>query len=329
MNITNKFDIPLVAAVWALTDTYDYVDLPNYISATTLLKPTQEIILRDRLENENRLDLDVSDLLASAMGTSIHAGVETAWKNHYPRALRALGYDEETINLVKINPDPKKLSKTDIPVYLEQRSFKALEGFNVGGKYDLVVEGKLHDVKSTSVYAWIYGSNNDNYKLQGSIYRWLNPEIITSDYITIVYVFTDWSKSASRSNPNYPPKKVSSVDIELFNLEETEEIIRKKLLKIIEERNLPTDKLTPCTKAELWQKDPIYKYYSDPLKINGKSTKNFNNYVDAFSHWSKMGKGVIITKESLPAKCDYCAVSNICHQRQTFLNNLPWEKEED
>lgn len=328
MHISNKYNIPLVAAVWALADTYDYVDMPNYISATTLLKPVQEIVLRDRLEKDNKLNLDVADLLASAMGTSIHAGVEAAWKTHYEKALKTLGYDDDTIKLVKINPDPSTLSQGAIPIYLEQRSFKEIEGFVVGGKYDIVVEGRLHDVKSTSVYSWIHGSNDHNYKLQGSIYRWLNPSIITNRHITIVYVFTDWSKSASRSNPNYPPNRVVSVDIELFSLADTEEIIRNKLQAVKKESLLPKEELTECTPIELWLKDPVYKYYSDPTKINGRSTKNFTSLNEANAHLLSKGKGIVKTVESLPARCDYCSVMNLCEQRSRIFDNYIWEEED-
>ena len=48
MKFTNKNNIPLSLAVWLVTDEYDYVDKPNYISATSLLKPTRQLVLSKR-----------------------------------------------------------------------------------------------------------------------------------------------------------------------------------------------------------------------------------------------------------------------------------------
>ena len=59
----------------------------------------------------------------------------------------------------------------------------------VSGKYDLVLDGQLSDYKSTSVWTYIYGSKVEDYIKQGSIYKWLSPDKITSDYININYIF--------------------------------------------------------------------------------------------------------------------------------------------
>jgi hypothetical protein len=46
----NESDIPIIMAVWLAHDEYDYVDDPNYISATTLLDSTRKIILSGRVQ---------------------------------------------------------------------------------------------------------------------------------------------------------------------------------------------------------------------------------------------------------------------------------------
>lgn len=329
MKISNRNDISLVAAVWAVTDEYDYINDPKYFSVTTLLKPTQEIVLRKRLAKEDTAIMDVEDLLASALGNSIHSSVENAWTKHYKNSLKLLGYDQHTIDQVLINPEPKELTDTCIPVYVEQRSFKEFEGFRVGGKFDIVIEGSLYDIKSTSVYSWIYGSKVNDYQLQGSIYRWLNPEIITSDYITIVYVFTDWSKSSSKTNSKYPPNRIAEVKIKLLSLEDTEKFIKDKLQEIDYQSTLDSSSLKHCSNEELWMKEITYKYYSDPNKTNGRSTKNFTSEIEANNYMASKGKGVILRTDPLPTRCDYCSVKNICLQRSAMLNNLLWEDQED
>ena len=329
MQISNIHDIPLVAAVWAASDDYDHIYEPNYISATTLLKPTQEIVLRKRLTTSTVNMVDVADLLPSALGTSIHTAVENAWKNNYKATLKALGYDDATIELVLINPSKEEVKPNSIPIYLEQRSIKSINGFSVGGKYDIVMEGRLHDVKSTSVYSWIYGSKVDDYKLQGSIYRWLNPEIITGDSITIVYVFTDWSKAGAKSNPKYPPKRVEEISIPLMSIADTEKFIFDKLEEIKQQSLLENHELKPCNNQELWMKEPTFKYYADINKTSGRSTKNFTSEIEANTHMNTKGRGVVIKSDPLPTRCNYCAVSNICLQRAAMLSNLEWESDND
>ena len=327
--ISNKTDVPLVAALWAVTDNYDHVDEPNYISATTLLKPTQEIILQSRLGQGDRPSLDVVDLIPSAMGNSLHSSIESAWVNNYKQGLKKLGYTDDVIDSILINPPRDRNYPNSIPIYLEQRSFRTIEGFCVGGKFDIVIEGRLHDYKSTSVYSWIYGTNNENYKLQGSIYRWLNPELITSDILTIVYIFTDWSKSGARSNVKYPQRRVESIEIPLYSLEETETYISNKLKQIKLQMHLPDHKLSPCTSQELWLKNPTYKYYSDPKKISGRSTKNFDSEQEANNYVLAKGKGIVIKSDPLPTRCNYCVVSNICAQKQNLFASLDWEEPND
>ena len=78
MQITNHADIPLALAIWAINDSYDYVNDPNYFSVTTLLKPIRQIVLSRRVNTEE-LSKDVEDFLATAMGTSIHDSIENSF----------------------------------------------------------------------------------------------------------------------------------------------------------------------------------------------------------------------------------------------------------
>lgn len=72
------------------------------------------------------------------------------------------------------------------------------------GKFDIVTEGLLQDVKSTSTYTWVKGGRDEEHRLQGSMYRWLHDDKITEDVIRINYIFTDWMKALATSQENYP-----------------------------------------------------------------------------------------------------------------------------
>jgi len=322
MIVTNRSDISLSLAVWLLHDEYDYLTEDNYISATTLMKPIRHIVLPPRIPYDEQ-QMDVEDLIASGLGKSIHDSIEKAWTKGYAVSLKRLGYPENMINRVLINPTPAEIAaKTDpILIYIEQRAIRKFKGFTIGGKFDMVTEGIPQDAKSTSAYTWLYGGKDDDYCLQGSLYKWLNPDKITEDFIRINFIFTDWQKMLARSNPKYPQKRLLHKDIPLMTLEETENWISRKLDLITRYRNAPEKTIPECTDEELWRSDPKYRYYSDPQKTSGRSTKNFESLAEArqFMLNEKGGKGIVITVPGEVQRCNYCSAFNICTQKDKYI----------
>ena len=326
MSITNRGDIPLGLAVWLLHDEYDYIDEPNYISVTGLMKPLRHIILPPRVPKELQQS-DVEDFVSRALGHSLHDSIEKAWLKGHRRSLALLGYPEKVIDRVLVNPTPEELAAVEhpVPVYLEQRAFRTivLNGitYTIGGKFDMVAEGIVHDNKSTTAYTWLYGTKDDDYKLQGSLYRWLNPDKITEDFIRINFIFTDWQKMSAKQNPAYPQKRILHKDIPLMSMEETEAWIKWKLGLIQQYKDTPESQLPECTDEELWRSDPVYKYYSDPSKTSGRSTKNFDSPVEARQFMAeKGGKGVIIANPGEVKRCGYCNAFPICTQKDRYFS---------
>ena len=317
---TNKHNVPLALAVWLVADNYDYQDIPNYISATTLLKPLRQMILSARtLPSMLKVQPDVSDLAARAMGNALHDSIEKAWLSNYAKSLRILGYPEDVINSIRINPEPNELFDGCIPIYLEQRQKKQVGKWVVGGKFDMVADGVVHDNKSTTVYAWINGGKDDDYKMQGSIYRWLNPEIITQDRMAIQFIFTDWQAAQARANPKYPQARTVQKLYPLKSIAETEQFVRGKLRLIQTYKDAPEADLPRCTDEELWRSEPQWKYYKDPNKT-ARSTKNFDNKQEAYLRMAQDGN-VGIVKE-VPGKavaCKYCSALPICAQARALI----------
>lgn len=325
MTITNITDVSLVLAVWLVNDDYDYNSEENYISVTGLMKPLRHILIPPRLPQATS-ELDVQDFAARALGTAIHDSVEKAWVSKYEINMRKLGIPQSVIDRVLINPTDEELSAaTDpIPVYLEQREIRDFNGYLIGGKYDTVTEGFVNDTKSTSAYAWTAGVRKEEYQLQGSMYRWLDSARpmprITEDIMRINFVFTDWQKMQARTNPGYPQNRVAHVDIPLMSLEETEAWITNKLALIERYKNTPEAELPECTPEELWQSDPQYKYYKDPAKTSGRSTRNFTTLADAHSFMAeKGGVGIVITKPGEAKRCEYCPAFEGCTQKDQYL----------
>ena len=320
--ITNLHDVPLTLAVWLLHDEYDYQNIPKYISVTTLMKPLRMIILSRRTPPAEREAPDVVDFVARAMGTALHDSVEKAWVKGYARSLKMMGYPESVIKRVLINPTPEELAAAEhpIPIYLEQRALREINGWTVGGKFDMVAEGMVQDNKSTSAYTWVYGGRDEEHALQGSLYRWLNPDKITEDFIRINYIFTDWQKAQVAQNPKYPKQRVQSKDIDLLDITATENWVQRKLGLIEKYAAMPEKEIPLCTDEELWLSDPTFKYYTDPNKTSGRSTRNFDSKREADAFMSeKGGKGIVVTTLGTPKRCGYCDAYDNCTQKDKYF----------
>lgn len=327
MKITNNNDTPLSLAVWLVHDEYDYINEPNYISVTKLMKPIRHIVLPPRVPVAERT-ADVDDFISRALGHSLHDSIEKAWVKGHRRNLAKLGYPESVINRVMVNPTDsdiavfKAKSGVDpIPVYLEQRAVRKINvrgiDFLIGGKFDMVAEGIVHDNKSTTAYTWVHGTRDEDYKIQGSLYRWLNPDKITADFIRICFIFTDWQKAMAKADPKYPQKRLQYKDVPLMSLEETEAWVIDKLNKVLENQDKEEPDVVPCTPDELWMSDPVYKYYADPNKTSGRSTKNFDNIKEAKIFMAdKLGKGILKTFPGEAKRCGYCDAYPVCTQKE-------------
>lgn len=320
---TNLHNIPLALAVWLVNDDYDYQPEENYISITGLMKPLRQIILAGRPSAGTAEQPDLSDLAARALGNSIHDSVEKAWVKNYVKNLQRLGYPDEVIARVRVNPSEEELQtvKDIVPVYIEQRAKKQIGKWTVGGKFDMVAEGIVHDNKSTSAYTWVYGGKDGDYKLQGSLYKWLNPDKIFADFIRINFVFTDWAKAQARQNPNYPQARCQALEIPLMEVDEADAWIRNKLSLVEKYIDAPEKDIPQCTDEELWLPKPSYKYYADPAKTSGRSTKNSDTLAEAREYQaSKGGKGIIITVQDPPNRCGYCEAFANCTQKDKYFS---------
>jgi len=313
MKYTNKQNLPLSLAVWLAYDDYELPNIDKLISATGLLKPIKSIILGFRTKSGT---LDVSELIPSSLGKAIHSAIENAWNsNKLDSILNDLGLP----NAIKNNYSFNSSKSSKIPIYMEQRSSKELEGWVVTGKFDFVSNGKLEDFKSTGVNSWISQIHKDKYIQQCSIYRWLNPDIILDDTCIINYIFTDWSLTKARQDKTYPKARIISQEYEMMDIKETERFIKNKL-KLLnkylseEESNIPE-----CTEEELWAKKAIYSYYKNPNKLD-RSTKNFDSYYEAHSKFIEDGSvGIVKERKGEVVFCRYCSAKNICEQANRYI----------
>jgi len=315
---TNKSNISLALAVWLSYDDYDYDDRPNLISATSLLKPTRALVLKHQYKDLDK-EVDIADLVSARMGSAIHAIAEQAWTDpkSVKGALKALSMSNLADKIV-INPTGD-IEDTDIPVYVEQRHETKVDDYIISGKYDLVLDGTLSDYKSTSVWTYIFDSNALKYTQQGSIYKWLAPDRITDNKVSIQFIFTDWSAAQARRDSKYPQSKVLTKDYPLWSFEQTDAYIKQKLDDITELLAKPQEELPECTPDELWESETKYKYFKNPNKV-ARATKNFTVLSEAQSRMIDDGNsGLIETVKGEVKACRYCEVVGVCEQAKNLI----------
>lgn len=314
----NTTNIPLSLGVFLATDSYDHSNDPWTISATTLIKPLRQIILAGRVPQEDAT-VDLASLVNSRMGTAIHDAIERAWLTNHAQAMDAMGIPKRVVSRVKVNPKPEEITEDTIAVYLEQRTDKKVGKWTVTGKFDFVGDGRVEDFKTTSTYAAINNTNDEKYILQGSLYRWLNPTIITKDQMAIQWIFTDWSKAKALADPKYPQARTQQKVFPLKSIQEVDAFVRRKLDQI--ERHWDTDEadLPVCSDEDLWRSEPVFKYYKNPEKT-ARSTKNFETMHDARLRFIEDGSvGLIKEVPGQVTACKYCPAFSICTQKDALI----------
>jgi hypothetical protein len=316
--LTNMGNISLPIAVWLAADDYDLVARPNVISATGLLKPIKTIALTQKISQANiDADTDLQDLIPSRLGTAIHDAVEKAWLNNLEQALTAMGIPERVRKTIRVNPT--EIDPDYHNIFLEQRMEKSLDGFTISGKYDIVDEGRVKDIKSTGTYNWIHGGNDAKYAWQGSIYRWLDPETITDNVMDVEYVFTDWKALSAKTDKKYPPRRVMTRTLPLKSLSETEHFIRVKIRNLKQYLGKPESEIPRCTPEELWQRPTTWAYYKNPQKT-ARATKVFENHHEAMSRQAADGNvGKIVERKGEVKFCTYCSGRPVCQQAEAYV----------
>lgn len=331
MKYTNKHNIDPVFAIWLTYNEYNngkhlFPD-KELVSATTLLKPTRKYVLEKKFYKY--FSKDISELIPSKLGHAIHDSVEKAFKNiqnipkhNLKQIFSKLNVNEDVVDNLVLNPDPNNIKPTDVPYYLEKRFFKEINNIIISGQVDLIIDGQLIDVKSTSTFTYKNQTKVEDYIMQGSIYRWLAPDIITEPTIKIAYLFTDWQKFKVKQEDNYPPLRVIVQEFDLLSLPEIEEFILNKLQEITDNSNKPEKDIIPCSEKDLLFSETVYKYYANPDKLV-KATKNFNSLQDANNHLASKGKGIIVPFIGQPKACTFCDAFNFCRQRKEYYDEKP------
>lgn len=278
----NKKEYPDYVYSFLKFDEYDGDD--STISATTLLNPPRQFALKKIFKD--KLKIDVDDLVASRYGTCIHAGFEKVPMENVDKEVRLYA---------------------NFNLYGEE--------YKISGKFDIIKDTDkevqtLVDIKSTSVWSYIYSSKDEDYKKQLSVYRLLANKsgYNVGDEAEICMVFTDWSKSRAKKSKNYPDGRIKIKKIQLMSLEETEEFIMERL-KLFRDA---TENLPKCEKEDLWMSDDAWE-----VKLKNKTIKLAETKEEAndWLNWKKYKKYCKINyRPAEVRRCSYCVVRDYCDQ---------------
>lgn len=307
--------IPLPMQVW-LVDS-EYTGDSNDVSVTSLIKPLKKIIMGYRVPKNEDDFIEVSQLFKAQLGTAIHKALELIWTSgKYKINMKKLGYSQEEIDAIVVNPEGP-VSKNQIAVYTEQRTRKEFKGVTISGEFDLVFDGAISDYKSSALFKYTKGNSDNDFLLQLSMYRWLNPELITEDIGAINHALLDWTpkaRVAADAKRSLPPVPTPQTQFQLMSLEETEEWISNKLSQIAKYFKAEESEIPPCSSEDLWQDPTIYKYYKNPDNQK-RSQGNFKSYALAEEKKLASGNvGVIVPVHSPARACNYCNAKPICQQ---------------
>lgn len=307
MKLTNENNLPLSLSLWLVNSSYDAKSSiqSKVLSATTLLKPTRALLLADY--NSDALTEDVTAYAAAARGNSIHDAAEKALTINYMDNMVKLGLQPTH----KINP--KTFDSPVGCIFTEFRASTEIDGYTITGKFDLVMDGHLHDFKTTSTYSYISGSRTEDYIAQCSIYAYLNPDKVIDKTFTINYIFTNWSRAQAEADPSYPQTPVLACEYDLLSNSEVETLIKNKIKEINYYSKLDPSQYPLCSDKELWLDPPKYKCYASAEAK--RATKVFDTAAEAAAYCTAKGSKYFF-KEVLgqPKRCAYCSCANICTQ---------------
>ena len=289
MKITNKLGLPkqLVELV-----SNDYKPTEHQYSCTTILKPTRQVILERRYNDQ--IESDVSDMCWLIFGIAVHSIIENS---------------EEDSGQFK----EEKL-KVDLGKY-----FKELDGYYLSGRSDMIdlINKSITDWKTCSAWKIIYKDFED-WRKEMLIYAWAVKDMgFDMDKAEAIAFIKDHNKTKSKTEVNYPklPIWVEKFAFTEKDFSEIEEYIYNKFLSLKSNENKPDEELPMCSEEERWREPTKYAVKK---KANKTASKLHDTLEDAEAHLKNLEEKYpdvyeIEVREGTDKKClEYCSCNRFC-----------------
>ena len=285
MKITNKQNLP--APIVALLSRNYYSKGASQYSVTELMSPPKIRRLREQYDAD--MEIDVTKMIASQLGTFMHGKLE---------AKEVEGYTNE------------------------ERIFTEVDGIVISGAIDLQqqVEGGVVIIDYKFVKAWSVKQGKDDWTTQLNIYKWLVESVkrVPVKGLQICAIIKDYS--AHDTSEGYPEAEAVMIDIPMWDSVTTEAYVRKRLemhrnAKVNHEFG---EELQPCTDEERWMSETIFA-----VKREGrKSAIRLFKTIEEATELAEKEKGYVETRQGEPKRCtgDFCGGSKWCKQYQGEIN---------
>ena len=310
MAYTNTRGLPLSVAVWLARELYDKD--PSYISGSELQMSNRQIVLGRQVE----VDEDLGNLVAARLGNAINDAIDAAWKSPYlMNYIRLAGFNP----LFEYEVNPETPTEGKIAVYIQKRYNEPFMGRTLSGSPDMIMNRRLFDYKSTSVFLFQKKTPAD-YMWQLTTYRYLARDFIDDDTTTIQFILKDWSRMRASKDPDYPQTPCHTMLVRVGSAEECRARLAARVSEIDSLMSVDQSELPLCSDAELWLDPPTYAYYSNPHALPGaRATRVFATAGEAAAfQGTKAGVGKVVTRKGEPKACDYCKAATICQQRASW-----------
>ena len=285
MKITNKQNLP--APIVALLSRNYYSKGASQYSVTELMSPPKIRRLREQYDAD--MEIDVTKMIASQLGTFMHGKLE---------AKECEGYTNE------------------------ERIFTEVDGVVISGAIDLQkqVEGGVIIIDYKFVKAWSVKQGKDDWTTQLNIYKWLVESVkrVPVKGLQICAIIKDYS--AHDTSEGYPEAEAVMIDIPMWDSVTTEAYVRKRLemhrnAKVNHEFG---EELQACTDEERWMSETVFA-----VKREGrKSAIRLFKTIEEATELAEKEKGYVETRKGEPKRCtgDFCGVSKWCKQYQGEIN---------
>ena len=286
MKITNKQGLP--APLVALLARDFYTKGASQYSVTELMSPPK--IRRMREQYDEEMEIDATKLIASQLGTFMHA----------------------------------RLEKKSVEGYTnEERIFHSIDGITISGAVDLQehTDDGIVIIDYKFVKAWSVMKSKEDWVTQLNIYKWLVETVKKQKVcgLKICAIIKDYT--AHSTQEGYPEAEAVMIDIPMWDSVTTETYVRKRLdlQRAAKQAQEFGEELEPCTDEDRWMSETIYA-----VKREGRKTaiRVFKSIEEA-TELAEKEKGYVEERKGEPRRCigDFCGVSKWCKQYQGELND--------
>jgi len=277
MKLTNKNGMPEPLVVAVGNDSYTKGDAD--ISVTELLTPPQ--LRQLRIKHDHELEEDVTDRMWSLLGQGVHHIIERA----------GLGL-------------PASLNEATV--------YSVYDGWKVKGQIDHVAldNGTLFDFKVTSVAKVRGGIPAREWVQQTNIYRRLlsREKGLEIGGIAVIAILRDWSRNQLASSTNYPPAPAMRFDIPLWDADEADAFIARRIG--MHQTEVPD----PCTEEEVWARPERFAVMKG---TNKRAIRVYDNEEEAQMLASVTKDAYVEVRPGMAVRCQsWCPVARFCPQWQ-------------